>query len=88
MYALILQLSLGLLRMRRGSRVNHQALRIGHIGQQREQMQIVNEYPGCILAAPKMDPAPFGKYFSYRSWSGRPSIDGCEIDSTSGTVLR
>ena len=40
---------------------------IRHICQQREQFEVVNEFPGIFLPAldskVKMEPPPFGKYF-------------------------
>ena len=38
------------LRVRCGIRMNHEALYIGHIGQEREYLQIVNEAPCLFLA--------------------------------------
>ena len=41
-----------------------------------------------LMSKVKMEPPPFGKYFLYSSLSLRPSMDGWEMDSTSGTVFR
>ena len=43
---------LGELRVRGGGRVNDQALHVGDIGQQTEHLQMVNELPRGVLAAP------------------------------------
>ncbi len=35
----------------RGSRMDHKALDISHIGEQGEDLQVVDEFPGVFLAA-------------------------------------
>ena len=49
--ALVLELFQGLLGVRSGSRVDDEGLCVGHIGQQREQEQIVDEDASRILSA-------------------------------------
>ena len=51
MNALVLELFQGLLGVRSGSRVDDEGLCVGHIGQQREQVQIVDEDASRILSA-------------------------------------
>ena len=72
---LILQLFCCKLRMRCRSRVNYQALNIRYIGQQGEDLQIVDKRMRLFLSAlciwkVKIDAPPLGKYFSYSTWSG------------------
>ena len=62
---LVLQLLWGQLAVGGGGRVDHQALGVGHIGQQGEQLQAVNEPVGLPDAAPDLKgqngTAPLGK---------------------------
>ena len=39
------------LRVRGGIGMNHQALHVGHIGQQREDLQGIDELPGLFLTS-------------------------------------
>ena len=68
------KLRIGELAVGRGGRVDYKALDIGDIGQQREDLQMIDELEGLLLAAldveVKIDAPPLGKYFSYRAWSG------------------
>lgn len=53
--------------VRGGSRVHDERLDIGHVGEQREHLQMIDELPSCLLATLNLkgkDRAPpLGKYF-------------------------
>ncbi len=78
--ALVLQLFQGLLGVGGGSRVDDQRLGVGHVGQQENRCRLSMNTRAAslppLMSKVKMEPAPFGKYFSYRAWSGRPSTTG------------
>ena len=68
------QLLIGQLAVSGGSRMDDQTLDVGHICQQGEDLQVVDELE-CFLTASldvevKMEAPPLGKYLSYRAWSG------------------
>ena len=48
--ALVGKLGFGQLGVRGGCRVNGQALHVGDVGEQRENLQAVDEFPSCFLA--------------------------------------
>lgn len=53
--------------VRGGSRVHDERLDVGHVGEQREHLQMIDELPSCLLATLNLkgkDRAPpLGKYF-------------------------
>lgn len=65
------QLGVGQLTVGGGGRVDDKALHVCHVGQQREDLQVINEGKGLLAAAldvkVKMDAPPLGKYFWYRA---------------------
>ena len=86
--ALIRQLFVRQLRMRRRCRVNDKALHGRDVRQQRENFQAVDKLVRFLLLPlmlkVKMDAPPFGKYFSYSAWSGCSGRDGWFTCSTCG----
>ena len=53
--------------VRGGSRVHDERLDVGHVGKQREDLQVVDELPGSLLATlnlkGEIEAPPLGKYF-------------------------
>ena len=65
------QLGVGQLAVGGGGRVDNKALHVRHVGQQREDLQVVDEGKASsrppLMLKVKMDAPPLGKYFWYRA---------------------